>query len=135
MSGDASKVGYCRPPKHTQFAPGRSGNPKGRPKGSKNMRTLLREEMDRKVPVTEDGRQKLMTKRRIAVRQQVDKATRGDSKAFATLMKLEAESLMEGSGAAGHEPRRSEIPASAYEDIVRHHLADLVAAAKAQDDV
>lgn len=133
MSGEPNEVGYGRPPKHSQFARGRSGNPKGRPKGSKNMTTLLQEELDRKVQVTEDGRPKLMSKRRIAVRQLVDKATRGDPKAFATLLKLEAGSPAGGAGSGGREAPQSEVPASAYDDIVEHHLADLMAAAKEQD--
>jgi hypothetical protein len=45
MPGETNKVGYGRPPKHSQFAPGRSGNLNGRPKGSKNMTTLLQEEL------------------------------------------------------------------------------------------
>ena len=32
------EVGYRRPPKASQFPPGRSGNPKGRPKGARNKR-------------------------------------------------------------------------------------------------
>jgi hypothetical protein len=34
-------VGYGRPPKHTRFKPGRSGNPKGRPRGSRNLSTEM----------------------------------------------------------------------------------------------
>jgi hypothetical protein len=36
------KVGYKRPPEETQFKPGESGNPAGRPPGSKNLKTILR---------------------------------------------------------------------------------------------
>lgn len=35
------KVGPGKPPKHTRFKPGQSGNPKGRPKGSQNVKTVL----------------------------------------------------------------------------------------------
>ncbi|MEM1151208.1 MAG: DUF5681 domain-containing protein [Pseudomonadota bacterium] len=38
------QVGYVKPPKETRFKPGQSGNPKGRPKGSKNKRPALHEE-------------------------------------------------------------------------------------------
>ena len=36
------QVGYCRPPLHSRFKPGQSGNPKGRPRQSRNMRTIAR---------------------------------------------------------------------------------------------
>lgn len=39
------EVGYGRPPTHTRFQPGKSGNPNGRPKGSKNTKTILMEEL------------------------------------------------------------------------------------------
>ena len=37
------EVGYGKPPRHTRFELGRSGNPQGRPGGSKNLLTLLNE--------------------------------------------------------------------------------------------
>ena len=92
MSNPSYEVGFGRPPQHSRFKNGQSGNPKGRPKGSKNLQTLLREELDQKVQVTENGRPKLMSKRRIAVRQQVDKAVKGEHRAFAVLVKLDIDS-------------------------------------------
>lgn len=118
------EVGYGRPPASSQFKAGQSGNPKGRPKGAKNLSTLLREELDRKVTVTLDGRPRQLTKARVAVIQQVDKAAKGDSKAFTVLMKLDGAN--EGPGAiTGADHRESEIPPSAYDSIVAHHLAEL----------
>jgi hypothetical protein len=38
-------VGHAKPPKHTRFQPGQSGNPRGRPKGTKNLKTDLIEEL------------------------------------------------------------------------------------------
>ena len=40
---DEYDVGYKKPPKRTQFKPGQSGNPRGRPKGTKNLKTDLAE--------------------------------------------------------------------------------------------
>ena len=50
------EVGYARPPKKTQFERGRSGNPKGRPKGAKNEATILRSIFNRQIESREGGR-------------------------------------------------------------------------------
>ena len=49
------RVGYGRPPRATQFQPGKSGNPKGRPKGSRSVADILREIIGQKIKVTENG--------------------------------------------------------------------------------
>ena len=54
------KVGYKNPPKDRQFQPGQSGNPKGRPKGRKNVLSILEEVLYRPVKYTENGKQSSM---------------------------------------------------------------------------
>jgi len=78
-------VGYGKPPRHTGFQKGRSGNPKGRPKGSKNLATLLGEALDEKVMLTEDGRRRRVTKRELVIKQLVNKSASADLRAIKQL--------------------------------------------------
>ena len=79
-------VGYRRPPKHTQFAKGRSGNPNGRPKGSKNFGLVIEEELNAKISIYENGKRKSITKREAVAKQLVNKAASGDAKAIPILL-------------------------------------------------
>jgi hypothetical protein len=67
-------VGYKRPPVHTRYQPGECGNPKGRPKGSKNTSTLLAEELNRRMSVSESGKRQRITKRHAIVKRTVNTA-------------------------------------------------------------
>lgn len=118
------EVGYGRPPQAAQFKTGQSGNPKGRPKGAKNLVTIFREELERPVPVTQNGRTRMMSKARVAAIQQVDKAAKGDAKAFATLMKYAQEEAVASAREQGSAPT-SELHPAQYDDIITHYLAEL----------
>lgn len=85
---DATPVGYRRPPKAHQFAPGQSGNPKGRPPGSRNLRTIVAEELARKVTVREGGKKSSLSKGEILVKQVVSDALRGSPKAIQTIISM-----------------------------------------------
>jgi hypothetical protein len=62
------KVGPGRPPRHTRFKPGQSGNPNGRPTGSKNFATILQQQLRKKVTVTVDGKPKRMAVQEVIAR-------------------------------------------------------------------
>ena len=51
-------VGHGNPPMITRFKSGRSGNPNGRRKGSKNRKTIVREIMNELHTVIENGRRR-----------------------------------------------------------------------------
>ncbi|MDA8048577.1 MAG: DUF5681 domain-containing protein [Rhodospirillales bacterium] len=87
MSDEPScNVGYGRPPQHTRFAKGRSGNPKGRPKGAKNFATLVTGALDERVVVKENGKRRSITKRQAIITQLVNKSAAADLKAIALLL-------------------------------------------------
>lgn len=79
-------VGYRRPPKHSQFAKGRSGNPNGRPKGVRNFATVIEAELNTKIPITENGKRRSISKREAVAKQLVNKAASGDTKAIPLLL-------------------------------------------------
>ena len=84
---DDYKIGYGKPPKSTQFKKGQSGNPKGRPKGTKNFKTDLIEELSEPVLVTEGGKGTTMSKQRAILKRTVQKALAGDMRAISLLVR------------------------------------------------
>lgn len=92
-------VGYGRPPLHTRFKPGQSGNPRGRKKGSRSVASIISSSFDRKVIVTENGRtRKVYVLDAVIIRIQQD-ALKGDAKAAALYIKL-AQAFSSPDGAA-----------------------------------
>jgi Family of unknown function (DUF5681) len=71
------EVGYGRPPKEGQFTKGRSGNPKGRPKGSKNIATMFNEITRELINVTENGRTKTVTRIEAVLHRMTNEALSG----------------------------------------------------------
>lgn len=79
-------VGYGRPPREHQFEPGRSGNPKGRPKGSKNESTLLREIFQRKIETRSGGRSRKITVLEGILLRITEDSLKGNTKSAAFLL-------------------------------------------------
>jgi Family of unknown function (DUF5681) len=79
-------VGYCKPPKHTRFKPEHSGNPRGRARGTRNLKTDLAEELAERIPITEGGRKRSVSKQRAMVKQLMAKALKGDVRAASIIL-------------------------------------------------
>ena len=79
-------VGYRRPPKATQFAAGQSGNPKGRPKGSRPVGAVLKDILQQKIAV--NGKTRRIPALEVMLRRPANDAMRGDPHARRLLLPL-----------------------------------------------
>jgi uncharacterized protein DUF5681 len=119
-------VGYGRPPEETRFKPGQSGNRKGRPKGSKNLTTLVTEELRRPVILKENGKTRRVSKAEAIVKQLVNKALGADAKS--TIIVLDEmrrlEALADGQHAAAPDISRPEDQATLQNFVRRIQLTE-----------
>jgi Family of unknown function (DUF5681) len=81
-------VGYGKPPQKTRFPKGSSGNSKGRPKGTKNLKTDLAEELAERIPIREGKRTARISKQRAVVKMLISQTLKGDGRAAATLVTM-----------------------------------------------
>ena len=75
-------IGYKRPPKHTRFQPGQSGNPAGRRKHVRNFKTDLMEELREMIVIRENGRERKISKQRAFIKALVAAAIKSDVRAI-----------------------------------------------------
>lgn len=85
---DGKKVGYKNPPAHAQFQPGKSGNPRGRPRKPPNVGFEIVAELRQKVMVRENGTERRLTKAAALAKSLVSRALAGDMRAFSHLVRL-----------------------------------------------
>src|SRR6266436_4332387 len=82
------KVGRGKPPLHSRFKKGRSGNPRGPRPRAKNLLALLARALNEPVVVTTDGRPRQITKREAVIAQLVDKSAGADLRATKMLIDM-----------------------------------------------
>jgi hypothetical protein len=122
MNGSADEdgadyeVGSRRPPLHSRFKPGQSGNPSGRAKGSQNLRTLFNKILNEQIPLIDGNQSKTITKAEAILRQLIIGALKGDSRSLLTLLRL--------AEATGHFEEKPEPPTRIERVIVRWESGD-----------
>lgn len=122
--GDQDEVGYGRPPKRHQFPKGRSGNPKGRPKGARGLKTDLKAELASLVAITENGKTKKITKQQVVLKSLVAKAAKGDTKAASQVLTMVIQIL----GIEDERTGRTDLTPSELDMLDSYLAGDLITA-------
>jgi len=119
----AEKVGPGKPPRHTRFKPGQSGNPKGRPKGSKNFATILQQQLTKKITITVDGKPRRVTVQEVIARRLATDSMKGTTKAMELLIKLTS---VKSDEAGKDAARETELPDKDALRRIHKRIATLV---------
>lgn len=115
---DDCKVGYAKPPKKSRFKQGQSGNPRGRPRGSRNVRSIILRLSNRAITVREGGRQLRLPAKEAVIWRIINDALRGKAAAQKQFLELLARYAPEELEATVDGMRLS----SENQEILKHYL-------------
>jgi hypothetical protein len=82
------EVGRGKPPKHSRFRPGQSGNPGGRKKGNLNVKTAVQRAMESEIEITENGQKRVVSLLDALILNLVQQGLRGNVKAIQSALNL-----------------------------------------------
>ncbi len=89
------EVGYCRPPKHGQIKPGEVRNKRGKARGTRSLKSDVREILNMPVPLSDPGKKRKVTTRKAALLKLREKALKGDSRSLDRLLEYAREHDLE----------------------------------------
>jgi hypothetical protein len=89
------RVGKGRPPRSRQWKPGQSGNPRGRPRGSRSFATIMNEILNKQYQVSERGQIRKISGREVLGRTLFQRGSTGNLKAIASIFAMEPDFLRE----------------------------------------
>ena len=98
------EVGYGKPPKDSQFKKGESGNPRGRMKNTRNLKTDLTKILEKRISVRDGERKFKVSGQEGMLMSLMSKCLKGDTKAINTLINL----VVRISGLEGSAPNVAE---------------------------
>jgi hypothetical protein len=84
------EVGYGRPPVATRFKPGQSGNSRGRPPGTRNVETIMRDTLFAPITIIENGRRRKVTRIEALARRLMEQGLSGDLRATIQMLQIAA---------------------------------------------
>src|SRR5258708_7814626 len=87
-SDDGFTVGYRKPPHHSRFPPGRSGNPHGKQKGVRNLGSDVKRTLEVPVRLNEQGRARRVSTQHAVLLRLREKALKGDARSLDQLLEL-----------------------------------------------
>lgn len=113
-------VGYAKPPKHSRFKKGRSGNAKGRPKGARNLKTDLKDVLEEELKLSMGGKPVKLSARRAMLVALRNKALKGDVRAISLFVAMQEKILPESLAEAVQATLGKDDLAIMAEAIKRH---------------
>jgi Family of unknown function (DUF5681) len=106
-------VGRYRPPVHTRWQPGQSGNPRGRPKGRPNLKTELMEVMSKQITIRDGERERKLSLHAANVLAHAIKGAKGDVRSSGLFLNhLRQMGLLDEEDPRGIETAMTALPLS-----------------------
>jgi hypothetical protein len=111
------EVGYKRPPKSTQYKPGQRGNPKGRPPGTPNKKTIIERALSKKISVRKGDKSTKVPVLELITETFALKAVQGDRHAAAVVINLATKSGVLGGGRENAASSPAPEPTATTRDV------------------